>query len=181
MNNCEFCGKEAIKTYCSLSCSNRARTAKNETRYNLDPKRCNSCNGPIAYKARFESVYCSRSCAAHETNKVPKRKKKITKKLIRTDWITTNLTLFNLGLLSHRRALRKCLLHTKGNQCEMCGQSSSWNNQPLTLVVDHIDGNAGNNLPTNLRLLCPNCNSQTPTFCGRNLGKGRGSRGLSGS
>jgi 5-methylcytosine-specific restriction endonuclease McrA len=84
-----------------------------------------------------------------------------------------------LGLLVHRRALRRCLLQIKGNQCETCKQSGIWNNQPLTLVVDHIDGNAGNNLPSNLRLLCPNCNSQTPTFCGRNLGKGRGSRGLS--
>lgn len=177
MNNCQHCGKEAERIYCSLSCSNKSRTAKNETNYNLNPKRCQHCNGPIAYKARFESVYCSRSCAVSVNNKVPKRKKKV--KAVRPDWLSTALEAFQAGNLVHRRSIRKCLIHLVGNQCFQCNQSAIWNNNPLTLVVDHIDGNAGNNVPSNLRLLCPNCNSQTPTFCGRNFGNGRGSRGLS--
>ncbi len=36
------------------------------------------------------------------------------------------------------------------------------------LEVDHVDGNPDNHLPTNLRLLCPNCHSQTPTFRKKN-------------
>jgi hypothetical protein len=178
MNNCEFCGKETERTYCSLSCSNRSRTAKNETNYNLNPKRCQRCNGPIAYKARFESVYCSRSCAVSVNNKIPKRKKKIIVKTTISHHDDA-LTRFPFGLVVNRSTLRRCLRETMGDFCALCKQAASWNNQPLTLVVDHIDGDASNNLPSNLRLLCPNCNSQTPTFCGRNLGKGRRARGIS--
>lgn len=177
MNHCEFCGKEAAKIYCSLSCSNKARTDKNEAKYMLNPKRCKSCGEPIAYVARFASIYCSRSCAAHENNKIPKRKKKV--QVDKLDWITKTLVIFQQGKLIHRRAIRKCLIATTGNFCAICQQSGIWCDKPLTLIVDHIDGDAGNNMPTNLRLLCPNCNSQTPTFCGRNYGHGRESRGLS--
>ena len=41
------------------------------------------------------------------------------------------------------------------------------------LIVDHIDGNSENNNPTNLRVLCPNCDSLTSTHKGLNRGNGR--------
>ena len=53
-------------------------------------------------------------------------------------------------------------------RCEECG-ISEWCDKPLTLEVDHIDGDNSNNELTNLRVLCPNCHSQTPTWRGRNL------------
>jgi len=40
--------------------------------------------------------------------------------------------------------------------------------QPIPLELDHIDGNHQNNALDNLRLLCPNCHSLTPTFRGKN-------------
>ena len=54
-------------------------------------------------------------------------------------------------------------------QCVTCGQKPVWNNQPLVLVLDHVNGKNSDNRLENLRLLCPNCNSQTETFCGRKL------------
>lgn len=42
----------------------------------------------------------------------------------------------------------------------------------VPLEIDHIDGNAQNNLESNLQLLCPNCHSLTPHF--RNLNRGNG-------
>lgn len=54
-------------------------------------------------------------------------------------------------------------------KCAVCGLGSVWNNIPLTLQVDHIDGNNHNNVLENLQWICPNCHSQTKTFAGRNL------------
>lgn len=51
------------------------------------------------------------------------------------------------------------------DKCSECGQDRTWNNKPLTLQIDHIDGNPKNNNPSNLRFICPNCHTQTKTFC----------------
>ena len=69
-------------------------------------------------------------------------------------------------------ALKKYLLETKGERCEECGQEGTWNNKPLVLQLDHIDGDSDNNYPRNIRLLCPNCHTQTENFGS----KGKGSR-----
>lgn len=53
------------------------------------------------------------------------------------------------------------------NKCSCCG-ISEWNNKPITMQLDHIDGNSNNHVLNNLRLLCPNCHSQTDTWCGKN-------------
>ena len=53
-------------------------------------------------------------------------------------------------------------------QCAVCGLVPYWNDKPLTLVLDHYNGINNDNRLDNLRLLCPNCNSQTATFTGRN-------------
>ena len=55
----------------------------------------------------------------------------------------------------------------KESICESCGIGEEWNDNYLVLELDHIDGNNKNNSLENLRILCPNCHSQTPTFRGR--------------
>lgn len=70
--------------------------------------------------------------------------------------------------------VRKYLLNKFGNKCSLCGwcEVNQYTGK-VPLEVDHIDGDWQNNSPENLRLLCPNCHSLTPTYKARNKGKGR--------
>lgn len=73
--------------------------------------------------------------------------------------------------------LRRYLFEKFNNSCSLC----SWSvrhpvNKTVPLEIDHIDGNASNNLESNLRILCPNCHSLTPNFRNLNKGSGRTSR-----
>jgi hypothetical protein len=63
--------------------------------------------------------------------------------------------------------IKRYLLSIRGHKCENC-KNDSWMNLPITLEMDHVDGNYLNNNPKNLKLLCPNCHSITPNFKSKN-------------
>ena len=68
--------------------------------------------------------------------------------------------------LVRRESIKKRLLKERRHQCEECG-NIEWNNQIISLELEHIDGNNRNNSRENLKLLCPNCHAQTPTYRNR--------------
>ena len=63
---------------------------------------------------------------------------------------------------------KKYFLEEQDHKCAICGMTDSWQGRPLVFVLDHIDGNADNNNRDNLRLICPNCDSQLSTFKSKN-------------
>lgn len=83
----------------------------------------------------------------------------------RSTFIQNTLVRFENGDIENMSPyLRKRRVMNEQNGCCLhCGRHE-WNGKPLTLELDHIDGNNKNNKRENLRVLCPNCHSQTPTW-----------------
>lgn len=65
-------------------------------------------------------------------------------------------------------AFKKHFLVEQNFKCANCGEPNIWNNKELVFILDHIDGDAGNNKRENLRLVCPNCDSQLETYKSKN-------------
>ena len=66
---------------------------------------------------------------------------------------------------------RQILKHqTLPYECAECG-ITEWHGKELSLHLDHINGDSSDHRIQNLRFLCPNCHSQTDTYCGRNKGR----------
>lgn len=109
---------------------------------------------------QFKNYYCSNKCQKNFESKERIRQWLEEGK----DWSS-----------SIPKWVHRTLAELRGNFCEVCGIDKH-NDLPLKLEVDHIDGNHKNNKPNNLRLICPNCHSQTDTYKNRNKGNGRTSR-----
>ena len=72
-----------------------------------------------------------------------------------------------------RNVIRQYILEEQNNQCSICGISAWWNGKELHFILDHIDGDASNDHRENLRLICPNCDSQLDTYKSKNKNSSR--------
>jgi 5-methylcytosine-specific restriction endonuclease McrA len=75
----------------------------------------------------------------------------------------------------HAKSIKKILIQRHGHYCWGCNLSQ-WLGKPITLEIEHVNGNNGDNALSNLKILCPNCHAQTDTYKGKNLGRGAISR-----
>lgn len=168
--------------------------------YTKTPKECLKCQTPLSWEQR-KGKFCSHVCSAKVSNKSEKRPKrkclnipcKLCGKPVNNsqasycsiehqqshrydtyikDWLSGKESGANSTGCSE--TVRKYLLSLSNNKCSRCG----WCEPNITtgvpyLEVDHIDGNHKNNAPSNLRIVCPNCHSITPTYRALNRGYGR--------
>ncbi len=104
-----------------------------------------------------------------QVNRVKKRKEHmkaiIEGKTYSLDMVLTENSNYSRNNLK-RRLLDEGILK---NECVNCGNPGEWLGEKLTLQLDHINGINNDNRKENLRLLCPNCHSQTETYAGKRL------------
>jgi predicted nucleic acid-binding Zn ribbon protein len=148
-------------------------------------KVCRQCGRRIKYAQRFQAEkFCSNSCSAIFNNKRRGRKWKCKDcdkpiengaKHCRRCWLRHRDIITSARTDATRRRI---LIRKHGRRCFGC-RRTVWQGQPIPIELDHIDGNSDNNAEENLRLLCPNCHAQTPTYKSKNRGKA-GKRGQKG-
>lgn len=127
-------------------------------------KRCEECNTEVDC-SHNKVKFCSSKC--FNLNKKNNTIKK---------WLNGDIS----GMKKGARIIatvREYLLDRASQKCESCG----WDKiNPLTgkspLEINHIDGDATNNRPENLEVLCPNCHSLIPTWKALNKGNGNKER-----
>lgn len=153
MSNCKSCNSQFSpnrpeQLFCCRSCSN---TSRRKLRW------CGTCGTELTKKS--QNKFCSNTCQKN------------------VDW-SSDSKAFETGELelSSRRA-KRYLIERDGHRCQMCN-NTEWLGKPIYLEMDHIDGNPDNNSIQNLRVICLNCHSTTPTYRAKNKGNGRGTRGL---
>ena len=106
---------------------------------------------------------------SHFTGKMWSKGKTIASSKIYTKHKIDEILIENSTYSGSGQVLKKRLIREKDfiDKCAICKLSSLWNNKPIVLQLDHINGSHTDNRIENLRIICPNCHSQTPTFCGK--------------
>lgn len=72
-----------------------------------------------------------------------------------------------------RNCIRDYIMDRQDHKCSICHNDNVWQGKELKFILDHIDGDASNNWESNLRLICPNCDSQLDTYKSKNKNSAR--------
>jgi Zn finger protein HypA/HybF involved in hydrogenase expression len=136
------------------------RTREAAPRIKMVSFKCLNCSKNKIWHRNNTNKYCDNKCQKEYEYRV-----RIDEWLISGHFSNVNMPKWIVRYLSEQF----------GYKCSVCG-ISEYCNKPLVLEVDHVDGNHTNNTKDNLRLICPNCHSQTSTYKNRNKGNGRTNR-----
>jgi len=158
-STCLRCGKTiyaANRRFCSQSCS-ASFNGVGRVRNGKPAGNCLFCGNKLSLSA---AKYCSSNCH---------------KAFLWSDFIRLVESSGYMPLTSTNNKIKKFLIYKHGHVCSIC-KGTKWNDKPIPLVLDHIDGHWDNTKLDNLRLVCGNCDMQLPTYKGKNKGNGRFSR-----
>jgi predicted nucleic acid-binding Zn ribbon protein len=165
------------------------RRSNAEELFRQQAKQCPQCKTPLTFEQRA-NTFCGQTCSAAFNNAKRGRRgcclecgAPVSPKRKFCSYRCTNMfrafcilrKIEESGLAPNPVTAKKFLISRYGYRCALCA-ITEWRGDPLTLTLDHRDGDPYNNAIENLRMLCPNCHSQTPSYAGRNRGKGRVAR-----
>jgi predicted nucleic acid-binding Zn ribbon protein len=183
----EEAGKLGAIAYAKTAATLKQQRVDN---WNNNPKLCKACSSAIPYEKR-QNNFCSHKCSAAFNNKGIRRNGNApisclncatethnpkfcsSNCALEWNWKEAKQHLIDTGVdESCANKIGKRYLIELHGRCQQC-LSSEWQGKAIPLVLDHINGNPYDNSLPNLRVICPNCDAQTPTFAGRNRGNGR--------
>ena len=144
--------------FCSVKCSVAYNKLLKPSGRN---KLCSICGKPLCLEN--SSGMCSKCLKKHKDEE----RIRIWKETGDTGCVATS-TLKN--------CIRDYIFHQQEGMCAICHMKAEWNGMELHFILDHFDGDASNNDEDNLRLICPNCDSQLDTYKSRNKNSARSHR-----
>lgn len=158
----QWTGHVKIKEFCTARCASQFLGSRRKQRP-INMRLCEAGCGKTVNS--YKSRYCSQSCQHEKEDREYIEKWKAG--------IETGNT--GTGLLNVK--VRRFMLKKANYRCELCGWGEiNPTTGKIPLNVDHKDGNYTNSAENNLRVLCPNCHSLTPTYGSLNRGHGRAMR-----
>ena len=199
-HTCERCGKIMTEKFgsgrfCSRFCAN-SRDHSDETRdkirqalvkpEELKKKRVRKpsqakqkpkvISEPKAAPQRDVCLVCGKELQPqHKYSYCAEHLKEYQKQVRLEHWLETGET--GLAPESNIRGIfRDYIMEQQNHCCAICGMKDTWNNKPLVFILDHINGDASYSVRENLRLVCPNCDSQLDTFKSKNKNSARTAR-----
>lgn len=149
---CKFCGRaipydKRENGFCNHSCARRFYWGGRDR----TGRKCLDCGVSLKH---WQELYCSHKC----------------EKTHRWRIVKDQIGKAQAVLTDH--AGKRYLVERDGRRCSICGLPE-WRGQSIPIVLDHVNGNSEDRTLGNLRLVCPNCDAQLPTYKGRNIGNGR--------
>lgn len=184
---CRNCGKELSyddfkhkKLFCNSSCATSFNNTKKHKEVVEDETHircyCKGCNADLGVYTPSRMRKWCKECYIGQLRKSDRLLEKWKNNCASEEISVSDGVSRGEILTSVKPKIIDFLLEEQQHTCSICKSTDVWNGQKLTFILDHVDGDWSNHTRENLRMVCPNCNSQLETTKHKKSGTGRRSQ-----